>query len=311
MIRCITGTRIIGLSKLKGFDLGRVQFGVPVKNDEAKRVGLKKVGDIVLPSASFGPVSHRNAYGYSYSDKSKPKERRTVTTLWMHPYGNENASEIAVDINRMCYPIVEMPPYGIELCLYENHESGQLVIIYMTDGIREKYLKEAVNLLLEIYGICYVYDGEFTADEMVVSRRRCNWEILPPGEMPSRHIERYLSKNGENKDTFDVHRLKHIEKYPAKEIVEGINGFGGYYAFVYEEHCVLESALYGNATYIIPYENWEVLSQKTKQELFDEHAVEKRIVHTANWKHEIERTFRRLGIQHTGLDTEAGSNHKK
>lgn len=42
---------------------------------------------------------------------------------------------------------------------------------------------------------------------------------------------------------------------------------------IFSNHCVLESAIYGNATYIIPKENWEVLSQKTKQELINERLV--------------------------------------
>lgn len=45
-------------------------------------------------------------------------------------------------------------------------------------------------------------------------------------------------------------------------------------------HCVLESALYGNATYIIPKENWEVLSQKMKKELLDEKIVIEKVIHS-------------------------------
>lgn len=58
--------------------------------------------------------------------------------------------------------------------------------------------------------------------------------------------------------------------YNATTMVEGVNGFKGYYAYLYDNYCVLESAFYGNATYIIPKDNWEELSQKTKRELFDE-----------------------------------------
>ena len=55
-----------------------------------------------------------------------------------------------------------------------------------------------------------------------------------------------------------------MEMYNATTMVEGVNGFKGYYAYLYDNYCVLESAFYGNATYIIPKDNWEELSQKTK-----------------------------------------------
>ncbi len=292
---CIHQQRINKLSILQEFDLKKIQIGIPVKGDEAERIGLKEVGDTVLPDAKFGSQSRKNAYGYTYPDKTKEKEKRYVSTNWIHPYGNENASEIAVDISRKCYPKVEVAPYGIELCLYENG-GNRFVIVDMNDDIREKHMLDAINLMLEIYGFCYLYDNVIQIEE-ITSIRRCNWEILPPGEMPSKHVERCIEDSEKNKDTYDIYRLKQIERYKAKEIVEGINGFRGYYAYIFDEYCVLESAWYGNATFIIPYNNWETLSQKTKQELFDENVVTKRIVHKKNWKNEIKNTFSELGIE--------------
>ena len=125
-------------------------------------------------------------------------------------------------------------------------------------------MKEAVNILLEIYGVCYIFDGEIQLDYSS-KRQRCNWKMLPPGEMPSRHIKKQLGERGEKIDTYDIFRLEYMEKYNSEKIVEGINGFKGYYAFIFSKCCVLESAIYGNATYIIPKENWEILSQKTKK----------------------------------------------
>ena len=86
------------------------------------------------------------------------------------------------------------------------------------------------------------------------------------------------------------------EKYNSEKIVEGINGFKGYYAFIFSKCCVLESAIYGNATYIIPKENWEILSQKTKKELFDENKVIGKIDHTAKWKQNVSDKFRMLEV---------------
>ncbi len=292
---CINGKRIRNLCIPKTYDLNKVQIGIPVMDDEAEKVGLVKVGDIVLPSGMFGPQSKKNAYGYTYADKTSEKERRYITTNWVYPYGNTDASKVAADIYRECYPKIEAKPYGIELQLFEGENNQQFVIINMTDEIRKQYMKEAINLLLEIYGICYVYNG-VVGFEKTIKKRRCNWEILPPGEMPSKHVERQLKAMNQSTDTYDIERLNYVETYNVLEMVEGINGFKGYYAYLYENYCVLESAFYGNATYIIPKDNWEELSQRTKRELIDEKKLVEKIDHTEKWKKNISRIFKNLGI---------------
>ena len=188
-----------------------------------------------------------------------------------------------------------MPPYGIELQLFKSKDGQLYVIVVLTDEIRANYLKEAINILLEIYGVCYIFDGEIQLDYSS-KRQRCNWEMLPPGEMPSRHIKKQLGERGEKTDTYDIFRLEYMEKYNSEKIVEGINGFKGYYAFIFSKCCVLESAIYGNATYIIPKENWEILSQKTKKELFYENKVIGKIDHTAKWKQNVSDKFRMLEV---------------
>lgn len=297
---CINKKRIRKLNIPKQYDIKQIQLGIPVVGDEARRVGLNNVGDIVLPSWSLGTTCKKNVYGYSYADKTKPKERRYVSTGWGYPYGNTSASMVAFDIYKKCYPKIEVEAYGIELCLYENVDNQQFVIVDMTDEIREKYMKEAINLMLEIYGKCYVYDGVIRI-EKTIKRKRCNWEMLTPGEMPSKHIEKQVESMNQNIKAYDIARLNFIEKYNATMVVEGINGFNGYYAYLYEKCCVLESAFYGNATYIIPKDNWEKLSQKTKKELIDEKQLIAKINHTEKWEKDIESMLKKMGVQKENL----------
>lgn len=292
---CIKRKRIRNINIPKEFDISKIQIGIPVTGDEAEKVCLAENGDIVLPSGTFGAQSRRNAYGYMYADKSKPKERRYVSTNWVYPFGNTNASMVPADIYRECYPKEIVQPYGIELQLFEDKNGQQFVIADLTDENREKYLKETINLFLEIYGVCYIFDGNIQIDNSI-RRQRCNWEILPPGEMPSKHIKKQLVKRGEKTDTYSIFRLEYMEKFKTEKVVEGINGFNGYYAYVFENYCVLESAVYGNATYIIPKENWEILSQKTKKELFNEKKVVAKFDHTEKWQQNIKNIFKELGI---------------
>jgi len=112
-------------------------------------------GDVVLPSGIFGAQCRRNAYGYSYADKSKPKERRYVSTNWVHPFGNTNASEVAVDIYRPCWPQVEVPPYGIELQLFKSKD-GQLYVIVVPDCRQNAFGQHSRSVFL-VFGSKSVY----------------------------------------------------------------------------------------------------------------------------------------------------------
>ncbi len=55
----IRGKRILKISLPKEFDVNTIQIGIPVMDDEAKRVGLEREGDIVLPSGKFGIQSKK------------------------------------------------------------------------------------------------------------------------------------------------------------------------------------------------------------------------------------------------------------
>lgn len=280
--------RINTLKCIAQFDYRQIQIGVPVLDNEDELVGLSDVGDIVLPSGNFGNQCRKNAYGYKYADKTKPKENRIVSTNYIYPYGNTNASKKPVDIERKCYPLVEVSPYDIQLFLYKNSDT-KYVLVDITENIRVNYLKEAINLLLEIYGYCYIFSGEIRIDNTIV-RKNCNWEILPPGELPSRHMTRQIDKN-QNVNDFDIFRLEYIEKHNPTTCVQGTKGFQGYYAYLFNSFCVLESAFYGNATYIIEIDNWEELSKKSKTELINTDKVIDKIIHRENWIYKITKYF--------------------
>lgn len=159
--------RINNLNCIAQFDHNKIRIGVSVLSNEAEIVGLTNVGDTILPSSEFGNQCKKNAYGYSYADKSKPKESRTVSTFFIYLYGNKNRSQELVDISRMCYPKVEIMPYDIHLFLMQNGDE-RYVVVDLTDEIRNNHLKEAINIMLEIYGYCYVFDDEIKIDDSIV-----------------------------------------------------------------------------------------------------------------------------------------------
>lgn len=286
--------RIRKLILPEDYDINKIQIGVSADENRKRLLGLKNIGDVVLPSGDFGSTCKKNAYGYSYTDKTQPKENRYITTNWIYPYGNRNASPIACNIFRECYPRVDVDPQCIEIILFENKEKNQYLIASLSPDMREKYLIETVNIFLEIFGQCCIYSDELDMRE--IKRSRCNWEILPPGERPSKHMSRLHTQQGKDTNSFNISRLNEIEKYKYEEVVEGINGFKGYYAYIFKNCCVLESAMYGNATYIIPKEDWKRLSQKTKKELLDNNNVIEKIDHKEKWKNQICSSFKKLNI---------------
>lgn len=230
----------------KSFDIDKIQVGIPVCKNEADIVKIYNVGDIVLPSAHFGPICRKNAYGDVFIDKTKPKERRYVSTIWVQPFGNYYAASTPVDIYKPCFPKVEIPPIEIELMLVLDKENRKYIIANI-DKQNEENVLFAINIFLEIYSECYIFNGELNIDNDL-KRQKCNWAILPPGEKPSVHLKNMLKASAQNADTFDVSRLEFLDKYKVEKVVEGTNGFNGYYAYVFNNICLFESAIYGNAT---------------------------------------------------------------
>lgn len=290
----IEKSKIIKPRLPKTYDVKKLSIGIPADNEEYVKVGLKSVGDTVIPSPDFGKTCEKNANEYYITDKIKPKEKRYVTTVLIEkPFGNDNASPIIADIYRMCYRQIRIAPYDISLSLIEDEKKNKYIIANLPPQNREKTVKEAINIFLEIFGYCYIYSTNPEEDNHT-PKQYCNWEILPPGKKPGSHLREQLDKFGSKANLFDIDRLETLDKYQAEKIACGINGFMGYYAYVFSSCCVLESAIYSNATYIIPKENWEVLSQKTKQELLDEKSLIKRIIHQKNWYTVINETLQNI-----------------
>ena len=292
---CITQKRIIKFKLPEGYEPDKIQIGVPVTEDNVNKISLKTVEDTILPSGKHGATCRRNAYGYSYPDKEQEKINRYISTNHIYPFGNKNAQAISVDIYKDCYPRIDVPPMEINLVLFEQDNGQRYIIADLTPDIRSNFLKESVNIFLEIYGMCYIFEEEIKIDN-IKRRKRINWELLPPGIKPSEHLFNQFKKQVDKDVSFNLSRQQFIEKYKYIEVVEGINGFQGYYAYIFQKYCVLESAIYGNATYIIPCENWQILSQQTKQELTDANIVINKIIHTTEWENKIKNTFENLNI---------------
>lgn len=272
---------------LKGLNIDEIKVGIIADDNDLIKLGLKNVGESVVPSPSFGKVCGKNANGFEYVDKTKKREQRYVCTVWIYPYGNRNADRIPVDIYRKCFPKVFVAPLEIEMLLEANDNGELFIIASFGSHIDDNAIVDAINMFVEIFGRCTIFTSQLTNNP--TKKIRLNWELLPPSEKPSSYAKRILEDNGETTDTFDIARLKYMDKFKAKVVGVGTNGFSGYYAYVLEKICVFESAKYGNATYIVPNDDWTLLSQMTKKELFDNEFVLAKIIHNADWKQNVRK----------------------
>jgi hypothetical protein len=275
---------------------------VGVKNVDDKEDYLKKIGfddiDIgvtVLPSPVFGPVSRFNANGRNLIHRDKPKEigYRVVEWHWKQWHGRSTIDKSKlVDVPYKRYPRTFISPPSVELQLATSTK-GDMVLVTptYTIGSEDEVLLHAINLLLEIFGECYVYTENL--DEIIKTDQiRLNWKILPEGKQPWQKLKNELkpiiSKTREGKRELIEKRLETINAFEPEFTAVGAAGFAGYIimGFPSSKIFVLESLYYGNATYVLGTD-WESISKLTKAEILDENLHKDRVIHRVSWFNKI------------------------
>lgn len=245
---------------------------------------------VVQPSIKYGPTCKKNVEGYYVIERDFPKEERFIRTIYWEwtTYNGVTMSDYK-DIYKECYPRTYYEPFNIELTLLKIENKN--VIITKVNDI--KNIKNIINLYLEIFGYCEVLDSQLKAFFENKTYIRCNWEILPPDVKLKIYDIKNKKKNDKqtSRKNYDQARLDELEKYEPKERYIGKNGFQGYFAYLFNNICILENPLYGNATYIIKSDNWEELSKLTKRELLNSGYLLDRLEHNSNWFEGIQRNI--------------------
>lgn len=259
--------------------------------DTLKRVGFDHLrdGDQVLPDPAIGPVCDRNANGWPIVHRDQPMETayRQRRWRWTEFHGKKRIErEETRDVPYKRYPRTHVPPPSVELTM-AAHGDGLAVVTEAVEltGANEDRIVHIVNLMLELFGECDILDAGL--DPIVVPvTRRLNWEILPQGELPWERTEAALRDAVERAPQGNRpviwERLRTIAEYSPTFTAVGRGGFTGYVIFGFPDLdlYVLESAYYGNATYVLA-EDWERLSTLTKAELLADELHEDRLIHRA------------------------------
>jgi hypothetical protein len=163
-----------------------------------------------------------------------------------------------------------------------------------TDGFLDDLLFN-LNLLQENIGSSDIFASEATYEDYVKTIY-VDWELLPIGERDA-DINKFVAKFHLKKKS-DIERL--VDRYDVllklqpEELISGTSGFRRYFGAKFSNDLVVfENLEYGNAIYVM-YEDWKTLSQKTRVELLkgDNRGFD-RIVHTKNWKVQLDFLVRK------------------
>ncbi len=257
--------------------------------------GALENGETVLPMP-MGRTSLFNAEGKNKINRDLPKETlyRTAEWSWTELHGKDRVERTAfVDIPYQRYPRTPIPPPSMELVLATDADGNRVVrtAVIKNWKMNPDTVIHAVNLMLELFGECLFYDAEMKR-LIAAPVKRLTWSLLPPGKRPFTSLKAELAdvlatvKTG--KLSFTEHRLETVNAYKPDFAAIGNGGFRGYVVlgFVDRNLYVLESLLYGNATYVFE-EDWEDLSKKTKAEILGQRLQKERLVHHKNWMNDV------------------------
>ena len=266
-----------------------------LKPDVCQSVGFPKSlmkGVTILPKAK-GPISSFNANGKYHIHKDKPKETVYHTILHRDWHGNYGLA----DMPYKRYPRTMIPAPNIELTIIEINEE----LFVSTKGIdnnnqNSEHIKHCINLFLELFGVCELYDKRLTPIVKDISLKRVNWQILPEGEYPWQHIAKLAGGKGNinnNQGKLEKYRIESILEYKPDVMYYGTGGFYGYMVFVIrnKNSVVMENIKYGNATYIFEGD-WKEVSQMSKAEIIQGDLMKYRILHQKGWKSHLRKLLK-------------------
>lgn len=303
----ITKTRIRKLDvNLPGISVGDTLVfalrNLPDHQQRIEQAGFPlpvQSGLAVLPTVR-GPISRFNAEGkyLIHRDQEKETVYRQVEWHWTERHGQDEVPQSGIkDIPYQRYPRTFIPPPSVEFKAATT-TSGELLLV--TEPLT--YAPEntdnclhTINLFLEYFRECHVLNENLDAI-INVEVKRLNWEVLPKGVRSWQELESHLSSipnfSGDKGKVFR-NNLDYINRFGPRFAAVGRAGFRGYVVFGFPERAlyVCESIYVNNATYVFG-QDWEILSQLTKDQILSHSLQKERIVHTPEWASRINKLLK-------------------
>jgi hypothetical protein len=304
----IEKTRVLNLDRNlapvpKGTEVVVALEDVQRFEDTLVQAGFTKeleVGEQVLPTSDFGPVSRYNALGKHLVHRDQPMETayRVSEWHWKEWHGKDRIERSKlVDVPYQRYPRTFFDPPSIELQVVASPNEQKVIaapaIIYTDEN--EDRLKHTINLYLEMFRECTIFTAELK-HIVRASVKRLNWTILPPGKWPwqklRKHVEPIVKRAPRGKQSVIWRRLEVMNSYEPEFRAVGRGGFTGYIIFGFPDRnlFICESVHVDNATYVFD-ERWEELSKMTKAQILNQDLQKERIIHRSKWEQHIEQLF--------------------
>lgn len=251
------------------------------------------IGEQVLPTI-IGRVTRFNANGGNRIRRDLPKEtlyREAEIKDW---HGNYHI----VDIPYQRYPREPIAAPNIELLTRNGADNRPILIspILIKNDQNFATIKHIINLFLEIFGECEtLQDNLLPAFNVQITR--VNWDILPPGNYPWQilepRVQGIINVTNQQRRGLIQRRIELISSHTPNFVAVGRAGFHGYivFGFAHTNFFVLESVYTGNATYILA-QNWQQLSQLTKEQILTHNLQQQRIIHSHGWDMQIDNLLR-------------------
>ncbi len=252
-------------------------------------------GQRLLPSSPKGrPACRRNAHGsyIIHRDQKMETAYRQVVWHWTQFTGRNSSEEMSkvVDVPYLRYPRTFVPPYSVEFEI-KVREDGQHFVVAGTFAKGEAHTASATNtanMLREVLGGFEVLNKDL-CNWLSAPVRRLNWQLLPPGKNPWESaipaLEKMVQRVPAGNQGVLRARLSAVGEKKPDFVAIGMGGFDGYtvFGFIKQSVCVLECPQVNNATYVMPMDSWEGISQMSKAEILSSNAHKARIVHTRSW----------------------------
>jgi len=270
----------IGLTKLQDF------------SNHLTRVGFSQnqtLGEQVLPTI-MGKTTRFNANGGFIIRRDLPLETKYREIEVIDWHGNYHT----IDIPYKRYPRDPISAPNIELIIRLGADNRLLLTSpILTNTSRNlDLIKHVINLFLEIFGECEILQ-ENLLPAFNVNVTRLNWDILPNGNYPwsilAPRIQNVIDNVSKHGRRLIQTRIEKISNFNPNFVAVGKAGFRGYiiFGFANKSYFILESIYTGNATYVLG-QNWQQLSQMTKEQILTQNLHQKRIVHAKGWNLEID-----------------------
>lgn len=274
------GNFYIGLTGINGFMA------------QLRRIGFDQniiIGQQVLPTI-IGSVTKFNADGGYIIRRDLPKETVYRQIDFKDWHGNYHTKDIPYER----YPRDPVSAPNVELLVRNGADNNPLILspIQNNNPLNMERIKHVVNLFLEIFGECEVLqDNLLPAFNVQVTR--LNWDILPAGNYPWQvllpRVQGVINATNQQRRLVIQRNIERISNHNPNFVAVGNAGFRGYmvFGFANKDFYILESIYTGNATYVLG-QNWQEISQLTKEEILTQNLHEQRLVHLEGWEAQID-----------------------